>query len=243
MYYAFVRWFYFTVIKLFFALFTRTRVIGLENLPPPESEPLIIVSNHFSYFEVPLLATRLPRMPTMFGAAELIENPIIGLGMKAFKDRVITVRRGVFDRGALQKAIAQLKKNRWVAIFPEGGITAETIALAMSGQSTNGIPNSFSRPEPKLLPARPGAAYMAVASHARILPISFLGTEAIGENLGRFKRTPVTMRIGRPIGPLPTLEGLHGREKRELMNQLGDQMMQAVAKLLPPENRGFYQEA
>ena len=242
---ALIRQIYFLVARLFFLIFTRTKVIGLENVPKPGSEPLIIISNHFSYYEVPLLATRLPKMPTFLSAAELAEGKIIGLGMRVFRDRVIPVQRGVVDRRALQEAITQLLNNCWVAIFPEGGITREAITVAVNGVSTNNLPEGNSRLDAQLYPARPGVAFLATTTQARILPISFQGTEKIEGNLKRknYRRTPVTMRIGRPFGPLSLPEGLRGREKRAYMNRLGDEMMRAIAQLLPEGYRGVYKES
>ena len=35
-------------------------------------------------------------------------------------------------------------------------------------------------------------------------------------------------------------EGLRGRERRAYMDQVGDEIMQAIADLIPEENRGPY---
>ena len=98
------------------------------------------------------------------------------------------------------------------------------------------------RHDAQLLPARPGAAYVATHSQVPILPIAVLGTEKMGENIKQWKRTDIQVIIGRPFGPLGGENGLRGREKRTQLDQLGHQMMQQLAALVPPENRGVYGE-
>jgi len=56
----------------------------------------------------------------------------------------------------------------------------------------------------------------------------------------KLRRTPVTIRVGRPFGPLQIDPGLRGRARRQRLDELSDLMMQQIAVLFPPENRGPY---
>jgi 1-acyl-sn-glycerol-3-phosphate acyltransferase len=97
-----------------------------------------------------------------------------------------------------------------------------------------------SRLSAQLIEARPGSAYLATRSQARILPIAFLGTEQILANIRRLKRTKVTMRIGPVFGPLVIDQTLRGPARRQRLDEYGDEMMRHIAALMPPENRGPY---
>lgn len=235
-----IRWVYLLAIRLFFGVMTRLQIEGTEHIPLKDEGPLIVVSNHFSMYEVPLLAIVLPRVPTYFGASELINYPVVRYGFEGFPDEIIFVNRGTIDRQALKAAQNTLANGRWLAIFPEGGITELTIAMGAMGDATDEIVGHNSRLEGTLLPARPGAALLAVQSRARILPIAFIGTEHIEENLKKRRRTPVKVKIGPPIGPFHIDLSLRGRIRREQIDRYGHQMMEAVARLFPAERRGYY---
>ncbi|MEZ4637328.1 MAG: hypothetical protein R2856_20625 [Caldilineaceae bacterium] len=68
---------------------------------------------------------------------------------------------------------------------------------------------------PELAEARPGAAFLAVESEVRILPVALSGTENIWINLSRFRRTPVTITIGEAFGPFKLEAEARGRTRRE----------------------------
>jgi 1-acyl-sn-glycerol-3-phosphate acyltransferase len=222
----------------FFKLTAKVTIEGVENIPA--SGPLIVVANHFSLFEVPLLGLYLPYMPTFMGAAELRENKLMAFGMELYQ--VIPVKRGVADHEALKKALTVLGNGGVVSIFPEGGITAEAVQVASQGLSTNHMTNHSSRLEATLISARPGTAYMALKSGAPLLPVSFLGTEKLEGHLQRYRggRVPIHIKIGPVFGPLKLEEIANGRGKRDQLEELGHDIMRRIADLLPPENQGVY---
>lgn len=225
------------VLRLFCALFVRRRVVGRENLPP--RGPYIIIANHFSLFEVPLIGLVLPMLPIYFAARELAE---VGVMRWAFwANETILVRRGYADRQAFFRSYEVLGNGRVLVIFPEGGITAETVERASAGLSTMDMTSHNSRPSAKLIHGRAGAAYIASKTQVPIVPIALLGTEKIERNVRRWRRTEVEVRVGRPFGPLPALDGEQvWWEKRRELNRLSDEMMREIAALMPVENRGVY---
>ncbi|MEM7801972.1 MAG: lysophospholipid acyltransferase family protein, partial [Chloroflexota bacterium] len=132
----FVRLSYRFVILAFYQLFVSVNIVGKENLPDPRSGPLILVANHFSVFDVPLIAYWLPIFPTFYTSAELWENRLLAPGLDAMSDDLIRVNRGVVDRGALNRGLTHLRGGGWLMIFPEGGVTPESIAISSAGEST-----------------------------------------------------------------------------------------------------------
>lgn len=215
----------------------RLTITGRENLP--DTGPLIIISNHFSWFEAPLLGIHLPYLLTFFMAAELPEQSV-WLKLIVYAVDVIPVQRGRVDRSALRQASQVLDQQGFLIIFPEGGIDPDLSEAVANGRPIPMSEGQNTRLSAQLIPARSGTAYLAAASGAKLLPVTFLGTERIQENLRKFKRTPVEMCIGQPFGPLTLEPGLRGRDRRARLDELGDQMMQRLADLLPPANRGPY---
>jgi 1-acyl-sn-glycerol-3-phosphate acyltransferase len=128
-----------------------------------------------------------------------------------------------------------------MVIMPEGGIVPEMMTAVGQGMQIPSLPlEQTARQSAQLIPARPGAAYLATRTNASVLPIAFLGTEKIVGNMKRWRRTQATMIIGPAFGPLTLDPDLRGAARRQHLNELGDVMMGHLAALLPPENRGPY---
>jgi len=236
MFRALLRYFLTLLAHLLKPLLFDLTVTGWEHLP--ERGPLILISNHFSWFEVFLITLCLPYQPVFFAAAELRQHPILRLIAAPFE--FIPVHRGQADRVALRRALQVLEEGKVLLIFPEGGIDPDLIDEMVEGRSVDPRKGRTSRLSAQLIRARPGAAFLAVRSQAPILPVAFLGTEQVQANLKRWRRTPVSMRIGPVFGPLTLEAELRGRARRRRLDELGDVMMGHIAALLPPENRGPY---
>jgi 1-acyl-sn-glycerol-3-phosphate acyltransferase len=219
-------------------IMVKLTIVGRENLPSGD-EPLILIGNHFSLLEPPLFGLYLPYNLTFFGAAELREKSrFVRLVYSVIN--IIPVHRGQVDRAALRQAAEVLAQGGQLVIMPEGGIDeAHRDALA-SGQDTSATDNINSRLSAQLIPPRPGSAYLAVRSMARIVPIAVVGGEQVLGNLRRLRRTKVTMRIGKPFGPFQLDSFLRGAARRQQIDEYGHEMMRQIAALLPPENRGPY---
>ena len=227
-------------VRLLFRLALRLEIEGREHLPP--GGPLVIIGNHFSIFEAPLLMVFLPYGDriTWLAATELQESRILKALIRLFN--VIPVWRGQPDRAALRRAFDWLAEGGLVGIMPEGGVDDSLRHLTLAGQQTTLHGGPSSRLDAQLIPPRPGAAYLAVRSGAPILPTACLGTERIQANLRRLRRTPVRLIIGPVFGPLVVDETLSKAERRAQLDELGHEMMRHMADLLPPENRGPYRD-
>jgi 1-acyl-sn-glycerol-3-phosphate acyltransferase len=86
--------------------------------------------------------------------------------------------------------------------------------------------------------ALPGTVIIALHSGAPIIPIAHWGGEVYLKNLKRFKRTDFHIRVGEPFKL--NVEGV--KVTGEVRQQIVDEMMYRLAKLLPKEYRGEYSD-
>jgi len=196
------------------ALLTDLHIEGQENLPP--HGPLLVVANHFSYID-PVATVRVAPWPIEFVGGFQMPNapPIVRWIPKLWG--YYPVFRGAYSGRALRAAEAVLAQKGVLAIFPEAGNWATV-----------------------LRPARPGAAFLAVRTGAPLLPMGYDGLTEVFARLRRGKRARVTLRIGQPFGPFQA-EG-KGRQRRQLLDEIGHEIMRRIAGLLPPERRGHYSD-
>jgi len=197
-----------------YGLLTDLEIIGAENFPT--TGPMIVVGNHFSFID-PVAFVRVSPVPIDF----------IGGAVNPHAPKIVTwiprlwgflpVYRGTGSRFALREAEKVLNKDGILGIFPEAGNWANV-----------------------LRPPRPGAAFIAAQTGAPILPIGLSGMEEVFPALGKFRRAKVTINVGKPFGPFK-VEG-KGRERRQRLNAIGDEIMQHIAELIPPERRGHYSD-
>lgn len=157
----------------------RGRTYGAKQVPM--SGPLIVVANHASYFDPPVLSSCLRRPVSFMAKESLFEVPVLAPAIRAYG--AYPVKRGSADRSAIRAALQQLENGWAVGIFLEGVRTPD-------GRVSS----------PKL-----GAALIAAKAQVPLLPVSLWGTEKILRKGSAWPRlTPVTVRIGTPITPPPT---------------------------------------
>ena len=200
-------------IALAFGILADVKINGLENLP--KGGPLIVVGNHFHFLD-PLMFIHLLPYPTEFvGGAKMPNAPSATHFLQKLFG-VIPTARGTVSRDTLYGAESILKQNGVLGIFPEGGSWATV-----------------------LRPPRPGTAFLAWRSGARILPIGIDGSVGFFNHIGK-RRAPVTLNIGEPFGPFTSAS--NGRPSREELDEMGHVIMRRIAELIPPEKRGFYSD-
>lgn len=179
----------------------------------PAAGPLILVTNHINFLDVPVLYTHLlPRPVTGFAKAETWDNAVMGYLFDLWGG--IPIQRGEADLQAIRRALQALSAGKILAIAPEGT------------RSGNGV----------LGPGHPGVVWLALQSSAPLLPLVYFGHERYREDFKRLRRTDFQVRVGRPFR-LNT----HGEKiTRELRQKLTHEIMYQLAALLPPEYRGQY---
>jgi 1-acyl-sn-glycerol-3-phosphate acyltransferase len=163
------------------------RVEGMENLPPGGA---VLVANHQSVVDIPMLLSAFPRPVGFLAKRELGEIPLFGKAMAAagnlFVDRDDprdTVRM-------LREAGARLRDGRLVVVFPEGT------------RSGDGSVGEF----------RPGAFYLAQKSGAPVVPVYLDGgNRAIPKGSIRVHPAGLLVRVLPPLSPE---EGAGGTKER-----------------------------
>jgi 1-acyl-sn-glycerol-3-phosphate acyltransferase len=197
-----------------FAALTRLEILGEENLPT--TGPLLVVGNHFSFID-PVTFVRMAPWPIEFvGGAETPHAPL-WTRIIPFLWGYHKLYRGTGSRDALRAGEKILNNGGILGIFPEGGNWATV-----------------------LRPARPGVAFLATRTGAKILPVGLYGFTEVFPALGHLKRAKATIHIGKPFGPF--MASGSGRERREQLDEIGHEIMRSIAELLPPEMRGHYSE-
>jgi 1-acyl-sn-glycerol-3-phosphate acyltransferase len=197
------------IINVLINLLVRREYIGMENFPEP---PYVLVTNHLSVFDTPILLTICPHTIRALVAAKHKRNPIYRPLLVIMGS--IWVRRGEVDRQALRESLAVLKEGGVLGVAPEGTRARGTYALQ---------------------PGKTGAAYLATRADVPIVPVALSGTEHMKRNLPRLRRTDVRAVVGKPFR-LPE----NGRVRGEKLHEYTDLIMHRIAELLPEEYRGMY---
>jgi 1-acyl-sn-glycerol-3-phosphate acyltransferase len=192
-------------------LLTRWRVERQGALP---SGPLIIVSNHLSLADPPLLAASLPRRVRFLAKRELFSIPVVGLAVRLYG--AIPLSREAVDRQALAQAEAWLRAGGALALFPEGTRSRDAIL----GQG------------------KPGVGYLALRTGAPLVPVAITGTEGLLRPWQVLRRPLITVRVGEPF----TVGGRVESPQKQETQACTDAIMVRVAALLPEDRRGTYQE-
>ena len=160
----------------------KLEVTGFENAPADET--FVIMSNHQSLYDIPVMFQALRRRVRMVAKAELFKIPGWGRAMRLAG--MVEVDRGdrtqaIQSLGAAKAALAQ-GTNIWIA--PEG---------------TRG-PGGTS-----LLPFKKGGFYLASGAGARILPVAIVGTSQVLAAHGRSVKPGMTVRV-RVQAPIATVD-------------------------------------
>jgi len=197
-------------IDLATVVITNMEIKGREHLP--RGGPLIVVANHFAFADPAVMIKAVPYPIEFIGG---FVNPGAPPWATFFSRSwgYYPVMRGTASRLALKASERVLNQGGVLGIFPEAGNWAQV-----------------------LRPARPGTAFLAARTGARILPMGFEGVQDIFKQ----PRARVTIRIGKPFGPVKA--NGRGREHRRQLDQIGHEIMQRIAELIPPERRGFYSD-
>jgi len=194
--------------------FARFRIYGHGRVP--SFGPAILVANHRSYFDPVAIAMMLGKVgrPVRFlGKKEVFDAPIVGDLARAMGG--IRVDRGTGSSAPIKAAEDALAAGELVAIMPQG-----TIPRGLD----------FFDPE---LKGRWGAAKLAAATGAPVIPIGLWGTERVWPRSSKFPLVhqllnppAVTIRVGRPIA-------LDGAD----LDADTSTMMAAITELLPAAAR------
>ena len=162
----------FPVYRLFF----RGKTLG--NLNVPLTGPLIVVSNHGSDLDPPILGHSLGRPISFMAKKELFQIPLLSNVIKACG--AYPVERGSSDRKAIRAALEVLGSNKVIGLFLDGT------------RQNNGRVNK----------PMAGAALLAAKSGAKLLPVAIVNSHrAFGKNEKIPRFIPIHVRIGEVVDP------------------------------------------
>ncbi len=131
------------VCRAYFALCgLPVRVVGLDRLP---SGPCIIVANHASYVDGPLLFACLPPRFGFVIKKEASRIPLAGLLMRRLGHHFVERRNRHEGAGDARRILRSVEQGQAVAFFPEGTFTAEAAvgrfhSGAFAAASRAGVP-------------------------------------------------------------------------------------------------------
>lgn len=179
----------------------------------PQTGPLILVSNHINFLEVPLVYTHLlPRPITGFAKSETWDNPLMAYLFDLWE--AIPLHRGEADMAAIRRGLDVLKAGKILAVTPEG---------TRSGHGRMGI-------------GHPGIALLALQSHAPLMPLVYYGGERFRQSISRIQRTEFYISVGNQF----YVNSRDCKMSRVLRQKITDEIMYQLAALLPPYYRGHY---
>lgn len=113
--YNFVYWLAKTVVRTVFILFSRTRIVNERNVPSEGG--LLLVCNHISHLDPPMVGSTCKRMVYFLAKRELFKGFIVGWFMR--NSGQVPVHRGK-GKDAVEAAVNLLNKGKCICIFPEG---------------------------------------------------------------------------------------------------------------------------
>jgi 1-acyl-sn-glycerol-3-phosphate acyltransferase len=200
------------VFKALFNILSSVERIGFENIP---HDPYILIFNHVSLFEAPLIVAYWPTFPEVLGASDVWNRPGQDILAKAYGG--IPIDRGEIDRTALHRTVDAVLSGKSLAIAPEGGRSHT----------------------PGMRKAKAGITYLFEKTKVNIVPLAMVGTtDDFLSNLLQLKRPRASMIVGKPFF-LPEFDE-KGKTGSELRQEKVDFVMKKIAELLPEEYRGYY---
>lgn len=170
-----MRAFTYKIIRWIFNFVTYTligmKVYGEEHIP--DKGPFIIVCNHASYFDPPLVGTAVRHHLIHFMAKEeLFRNPLMNWFLRYV--HTFPVQRGRIDRRAVMESFRVLKQGEVLGIFPEGT------------SKDQGILGKF----------HDGFAGIALKAGVPVLPAAVINSRPLPK-----KKGPVCVIFGEPVMP------------------------------------------
>jgi 1-acyl-sn-glycerol-3-phosphate acyltransferase len=193
------------LMRLLFRLEAR----GVDHVP--SDGPLLLVANHSSVLDPPLVGGACPRPLAFLAKAELFRIPGFGPLIRRLGARPL--RREGTDPAALRAAQRVLADGQALLVFPEG---------------TRG-------PEGVLREPKPGAALLAMQSGAAVVPVYVSGS---GRAWPRGRRLPRPAKVVVTFGPPLRFPRAAGSERKAQYEAASRRMMSAIADVRDGALRG-----
>ncbi len=151
-------------------------VAGREHLEPDQT--YVFISNHRSYLDTATLFVYTGRRLGLLAKKELLNVPILGVGMGFVNIMAIDRSNSERARATVEAATARIRSGRSFGVFAEG---------------TRAQPGEF-------LPFKKGAFYMAAQAGVPIVPVAIKNTEYLmGKGTGEARGGTIEMVMLPPI--------------------------------------------
>jgi 1-acyl-sn-glycerol-3-phosphate acyltransferase len=153
-------------------------------------EPLIVMANHQSYLDIPVLYTALPEPFGMLAKQELFRLPIFSAAMRGLRCIPIDRENVRQSLASLRQAADQIRAGKSIVVFPEGTRSADG----------------------ELQELKTGPFYLAEMARVPVVPVGIRGTRtALPKSHLLVRAARVEVEIGEPI--LPARRGPAERER------------------------------
>lgn len=156
----------------------KVQVSGGERLEPGQT--YVFISNHRSYLDTATLFVYTGRRLGLLAKKELLNVPILGVGMGFVNIMAIDRSNSERARATVAAATARIRSGRSFGVFAEG---------------TRAKPGEF-------LPFKKGAFYMAAQAGVPIVPVAIKNTDYLmGKGIGEARAGIIEMLM---LPPIPT---------------------------------------
>lgn len=199
-------------LSIYVRLICRRNVTGREHIP--ESGPFLLIANHLSTVDPPLVFSQIPPRLKMTGMAAMAHRKDFFIGWMMDRAGAVWVRRGQSDRQALRQALDVLASGRPFGVAPEG-----------TRSRTGG-----------LIEGKTGATFLAIKAGVPIVPVVVHGAEKVFPSLHRLRWAKVYVKFSPPFRLPPR----NGGPRAEHIQYCTDLIMTRLASMLPEAYRGVY---
>ncbi|GIW74155.1 MAG: hypothetical protein KatS3mg103_0677 [Phycisphaerales bacterium] len=171
------------ITRAYFRLLHDVQWLHPERVPA--QGPLLVIANHQSYYDPPLIGAGITQRPLDYLArAGLFANPLFARFIRALN--ALPIKEDSGDRAALEAVVARLHAGGAVLLFPEGRRTR-------TGH---------------VLPFKRGMALVLRKARCPILPVAIDGvfdvfppSRRLPRVLPRRSAGPIGVHYGRPVEP------------------------------------------
>src|SRR5258707_941464 len=207
-----------SAFRILYKVYFRWRVYNAERVPL--TGPVILASNHASMIDPPLVGAGLRRGINYLARESLFRFPVVGWVLHRWQ--AVPVDREGGGAAGLRAILDRLLAGGAIVMFPEGTRTRDG----------------------NLQPARSGIGLTVVKSTAVVVPVRVFGTF---EAFGRDVRFPRPRRIAVKYGQPMRFEALRAEAQacskqrlKEIYHQIADEIMTAIARLEPHEDKAVF---